>query len=78
LGFSLKEIKELLAIRVDARTTCAEVKRHAERKIADIEARIQSLRHMKAALSEITKQCAGRGPTSECPILEALDERCCP
>ena len=76
LGFSLKEIKELLAMRVDGRTTCAEVKRHAERKIADIEARIQSLRHMKAALAKITKQCTGRGPTSECPILEALDCKC--
>lgn len=73
LGFSLKEIKELLAMRVDGRTTCAEVKDHAERKIADIEAKIQSLRRMKAALSKITKQCTGRGPTSECPILEALD-----
>ena len=77
LGFSLKEIKELLAMRVDGRTTCAEVKEHAERKIADIEAKIQSLRHMKAALAKITKQCSGRGPTSECPILEALEGKCC-
>src|SRR5919199_5139981 len=37
LGFSLKEIKELLALRVDPATTCAEVKARAQAKVADIE-----------------------------------------
>ena len=72
LGFSLKEIKDLLALRVDPATTCAEVKARAEGKIADIEAKIQALRRMKKALHKLTTACSGRGPTSECPILEAL------
>jgi MerR family transcriptional regulator, copper efflux regulator len=74
LGFSLKEIKELLALRVDPATTCAEVKRQAEAKIADIEARIASLLRMKKALVRLTAVCRGQGPTSECPILDALDK----
>src|SRR5438034_3575150 len=41
LGFSLKEIKDLLALRVDPKTTCAEVKGRAEAKIADVEEKIQ-------------------------------------
>jgi MerR family copper efflux transcriptional regulator len=73
LGFSLKEIKELLALRVDPNTTCAEVRSKAEAKITDIEEKIQTLQRMKKALVNVTKQCGGRGPTSECPILEAME-----
>jgi MerR family mercuric resistance operon transcriptional regulator len=74
LGFSLKEIAELLALRVDATTTCAEVKDLAAAKIADIEAKIRSLGRVKAALRKVANRCRGCGPTSECPILEALEE----
>jgi MerR family copper efflux transcriptional regulator len=77
LGFSLKEIKELLSLRRDEGTTCAYVKERVEAKITDIEAKIASLRQMKAALAKVSKQCTGRGPTSECPILEALQGKCC-
>ncbi len=73
LGFSLKEIKELLALRVDPSTTCREVKEQAESKIAHIEGKIASLVRMKEALVKLATVCRGRGPTSECPILDALD-----
>lgn len=73
LGFSLKEIKELLALRLEPTTTCAEVKDRTTTKIADIEAKIETLQRMKKALVQLTKSCSGRGPTSECPILEALE-----
>jgi MerR family copper efflux transcriptional regulator len=72
LGFSLKEIAELLALRVEPHTTCAGVREPVEAKIADIESKIQTLRAMKAALVKLTKQCSGTGPTSKCPILDAL------
>lgn len=73
LGFTLKEIKELLSLKVDPSTTCAEVKGRAEAKIADIEARIESLKRMKRALVKLTRACTGRRETSDCPILDALD-----
>jgi len=73
LGFTLKEIKELLDLRLDPATTCADVKSRAESKIEDVEERIRSLQRMKQALSKLSKACSGRGETSECPILEALD-----
>lgn len=73
LGFTLKEIKELLSLRLDPSTTCADVKRRAEAKITDIEEKIRTLRRMKRALVKLTRACSGQGPTSECPILESLD-----
>ncbi len=73
LGFTLKEILELLDLRVDPQSTCADVRNRAEHKIADIEQRIANLKRMKTALSRLASRCRGQGPTSNCPILEELD-----
>ena len=74
LGFSLKEIRELLALRIDPETTCADVRKKAKTKIADVEVKIQGLQRIKDALTQLTKICTGRGPISACPILEALEK----
>lgn len=73
LGFSLKEIDELLSLRVNPDTTCADVKKRTEAKIIDIEEKLLSLQRIKRALTKLAEECRGRGPTSECPILDALD-----
>ena len=72
LGFSLKEILELFALRVDPRTTCADVKRQAEDKLSDIDEKLNMLQRFKIALEKLSSSCIGRGPISECPILDAL------
>ncbi len=74
LGFSLKEIKELLALRVDPETTCGDIRRRAQAKIQSIEEKIAALEKMKKALEKLAARCRGKGPTSQCPILEALEE----
>ena len=73
LGFSLTEIRELLSLRVSANAKSADVRKRAETKIADIDAKIKSLDSMKTTLRRLTKVCAGCGPIAECPILECLD-----
>lgn len=73
LGFSLTEVRELLALRVGARRSCAEVKARAERKIADVDRRVAQLKRVRKALSILVAACRGRGPTSQCPILDALE-----
>lgn len=73
LGFSLTEIRQLLALRVDPTTSCAEVKSAAEAKISSIDEKIEALRTMRKALVVITNTCSGEGPTTDCPILDALD-----
>lgn len=73
LGFSLKETSELLMLRVHPDTTCGDVRRRAEDKIADIDAKIHILERMKTTLTQVVSVCHGRGPISECPILAALD-----
>src|SRR5712692_6191303 len=73
LGFSLKEIKELLALRVDPGSSCGDVRKRAETKLADIDQKLRALRAMKGALLRLTAACVGRGPVNACPILESLD-----
>jgi MerR family copper efflux transcriptional regulator len=72
LGFSLKEISELLLINRESDSTASEVKRVAEEKLTDLEDRIRSLQRMKKALRKVTESCPGRGPTSGCSILQSL------
>lgn len=74
LGFSLKEIKELLALRLAPGAICGHVKKRAEAKIEDIENRIETLQRMKRALRKLTDACGGKGSVGECPILDALDK----
>jgi MerR family mercuric resistance operon transcriptional regulator len=74
VGFTLKEIGDLLSMRVDAEMTCADVRGLARSKIADIDARIAALQHMRLALEKLARRCRGEGPTSQCPILDALDD----
>jgi len=73
LGFSLGEIRELLLLRVAPTAKSADVRRRAQAKITDIEAKIRSLQSMKKALRELTQTCSGCGPVRDCPILENLD-----
>ena len=73
LGFSLKEVSGLLTLRLDPETSCADVKKRADSKIRDIQEKIRDLQKMKTALAELSAACSGKGSTSECPIIEALD-----
>lgn len=75
LGFQLDEIQELLSLRVDPSTTCADVRLRAEAKIDDVNAKIERLRAMKKALVRLAAACSRRGPVGECPILESLDSK---
>src|SRR2546428_13916495 len=75
LGFSLKEITELLLLRVDAQTSCDEVKQRTEAKIAEVERKLVELQRMRQALLQVHSLCIGSGPTGRCRMLEALDQQ---
>jgi MerR family mercuric resistance operon transcriptional regulator len=73
LGFSLKEIRELLSLRLSRSSTSKDIRARAEAKMADIEAKIRSLESMKKTLRKLTNVCHGCMPLAKCPILESLD-----
>jgi MerR family mercuric resistance operon transcriptional regulator len=72
-GFSLSEISELLALRVELGLRCARVKERAERTLERIEAQIDGLTEMRAALRSVVRACEQNRPTGECPVIETLE-----
>lgn len=73
LGFSLKEIGGLLALRVQGGASCAEVKRRATDKLGDIDAKIQELQAIRTALTRLASACRGSGPQGGCSFIHALE-----
>ena len=72
LGFSLKQISELLSLKIIPGTTCDDIKVRVETKIADVEKRIVDLDKIREALLRMSSKCTGKGPFGQCPILEEL------
>lgn len=73
LGFTLSEIGELLALRVDPTTTAGTVKARAAEKIVEIETKLRDLERIRHALVHLSGECrGGHGPVGDCPFLDAL------
>ena len=59
LGFSLREIKELLFLRADSDATKEDVKEQIEEKIDDIKQRIKDLKKIQKTLETLDSCCDG-------------------
>jgi MerR family mercuric resistance operon transcriptional regulator len=69
LGFTLREIAELLKL---GDGSCEQTRAIAERRLADIEARIRDLESMRGMLGKLIRTCrAGNRPP--CPIIASLE-----
>ncbi len=75
LGFSLKEIRTLLDMSAASGTTCADVKKKADRKVEEIAAKIEDLQGMKRSLEALSKACGvDRRAMMRCRILECFED----
>lgn len=70
LGFTLREIKELLDL--SEHIDIAGVKRSAGAQVRVIDARIADLLRLREGLATLIVQCPGHGRGADCPILLAL------
>lgn len=73
LGFSLKEIAQLIALRVTPKSNCGEVRKRALAKLDDINQKIADLQRMQKMLHEVTAACVASRPIEDCPILNSFD-----
>lgn len=73
LGFTLREVSELLTLRQDPHAMKKDVKHQVEAKIADIDGKIRDLRRIRDTLASLDKCCDGEGSADDCPILKALE-----
>lgn len=74
LGFTLKEITERLNLRVTSTARCRDVKRKAQAKLVQVEAKIRDLRALDRALQSLIRACRAGQPTDRCPILKSMEE----
>jgi MerR family copper efflux transcriptional regulator len=72
LGFSLREIQELLSLQADPTADCSDVRRRALAKIEEVNARIARLADIRSALIRLIAACPGSGTLGGCSILEAM------
>jgi MerR family copper efflux transcriptional regulator len=72
LGFTLKEIKELLAL--SAQRDVSRVKRSAQAKLLDVKSRIAALERIRDGLTTLIDACPGHGRAADCPILRTLND----
>ncbi len=72
LGFTLREIDELLRLREDRDRTCNDVRRTAEAKITDIDSKLKRLNAVRHALELLVETCRSKR-ARHCPLIEALD-----
>lgn len=72
LGFSLDNIRELLALS-DERDV-SKVRYAAEARLADIENRMAELTSIRNGLHALIAACPGHGRAEACPILNALTQ----
>lgn len=74
LGFTLKEIQDLLEMNTNTRATCSDIKTKADLKINEVKAKIKDLQRMKAALEEVACACGeSKQAVSECRILDCFE-----
>ncbi len=72
LGFSLSEITELL--KLDDGAHCDDAREQAERKLADVRARLADLRRIERALAKLVEQCCAATGQVRCPLIESLQQ----
>ena len=72
MGFTLREIHELLNLRVENHSQCDEVRERTEKKIKQVENKINNLKMIKKALGKLVNTCSLNQSTGDCPILDAF------
>ncbi len=75
LGFTLREIDELLSLRADPTTDSGDVRERAEAKLHQVNEKVAQLGRIRAALQQLIAACPGSGALRTCSILEAIESR---
>lgn len=71
LGFSLDEIRELLALN-DGHGRRSAVRTVAQQRLTEIEQKLAELSRIRKTLRQLLHDCHGDGALDGCPIIEAV------
>ena len=76
IGFTLKEIGELIQLEADHNSRCGDVQQRAEAKVQLVEQKIAQLERMRDELNRLTRCCESDQPLSECRLVACLTATC--
>ncbi|MFC7332060.1 Cu(I)-responsive transcriptional regulator [Rhodocista pekingensis] len=76
LGFSMREVADLLELWRDRSRASADVRALAQRHMAEIDGRIAELQSLRRTLGDLVERCQGDG-RPDCPILDTLSGSRC-
>ncbi len=71
LGFTIREVRDLLDLVDSEQYTCAEVRDRTVIHLCDVEQKLRDLQNMQHTLKSMVSKCDG-GLVPECPIIDAL------
>ena len=77
LGFTLKEVRELLELRHRRLQPCAPVRRRLEQKLSDVRGKLADLQQLEHELRAALRACDRklRKRSARCPLLAGSDEK---
>ena len=71
LGFSIEQIRALLALAEPSRASCAEVSEIARTHLEEVRQKLADLAKLEGILAETISRCSG-DPAPSCPVLDML------
>ena len=74
LGFTLREIRELIVLDSDPDAECDDLRAHAVNKLELIQKKINDLEAMKGGLGKLLDSCTIGQPIRDCPVMRCLTE----
>jgi MerR family mercuric resistance operon transcriptional regulator len=72
LGFSIEDIRALLALAEPSHASCAQVQEIAQAHLDDVRSKLADLAKLERVLARTVARCSG-GPAPSCPVLDMLD-----
>ncbi|MBE9516508.1 MAG: MerR family DNA-binding transcriptional regulator [Proteobacteria bacterium] len=73
VGFTLNDISDLLTLRADPDSCCADIMVRAKIKLEEIDNKIIELTRIRDSLQDMTSNCNGNDDVSDCPIIESFE-----
>jgi DNA-binding transcriptional MerR regulator len=79
IGFTLKEISELIRLEADSHSQCGDVQERAQDKVRAVDAKLAELTRMRAELLRLATQCESTQSLAECGLINCLSSAtdCC-
>lgn len=73
VGFTLSDVRELLALQAGRATPCRKVRPLVEKRLAEVDRRIDELRSFHETLGSLVTLCRESAPGGPCPVVSELD-----